>query len=129
MVSGGWISWNYNQLSQAKAKAETDFGKIMIFPRLGNAHVIFSKFFKWPPPTQKIPGSTSAHTTLRKSKLNDRVEIELYSENKYTTKKYLDPALEPQNKSHRAQKGSNDFKNQKVRNQKSYKIKVISLYE
>ena len=27
MVSGGWISWNYNQLSQAKAKAETEFGK------------------------------------------------------------------------------------------------------
>ena len=28
VVSGGWISWNYNQLSQAKAKAETEFGKI-----------------------------------------------------------------------------------------------------
>ena len=26
MVSGGWISWNYNQLSQAKARAETEFG-------------------------------------------------------------------------------------------------------
>ena len=26
VVSGGWISWNYNQLSQAKAKAETEFG-------------------------------------------------------------------------------------------------------
>ena len=25
-VSGGWISWNYNQLSQAKAEAETEFG-------------------------------------------------------------------------------------------------------
>ena len=25
MVSGGWISWNYNQLSQAKAEAETEF--------------------------------------------------------------------------------------------------------
>ena len=27
-VSGGWISWNYNQLSQAKAEAETEFGNI-----------------------------------------------------------------------------------------------------
>ena len=26
VVSGGWISWNYNQLSQAKAQAETEFG-------------------------------------------------------------------------------------------------------
>jgi len=26
VVSGGWISWNYNQLSQAKA--ETEFGNI-----------------------------------------------------------------------------------------------------
>ena len=25
-VPGGWISWNYNQLSQAKAEAETEFG-------------------------------------------------------------------------------------------------------
>ena len=23
---GGWISWNYNQLTQAKAEAETEFG-------------------------------------------------------------------------------------------------------
>ena len=28
VVSGGWISWNYNQLSQAKAEAETEFGNI-----------------------------------------------------------------------------------------------------
>ena len=28
VVSGGWISWNYNQLSQAKAEAETEFGII-----------------------------------------------------------------------------------------------------
>ena len=27
-VSGGWISWNYNQLSQAKAEAEPEFGNI-----------------------------------------------------------------------------------------------------
>ena len=26
VVSGGWISWNYNQLSQAKAEAATEFG-------------------------------------------------------------------------------------------------------
>ena len=26
VVSGGWISWNYNQLSQAKAEAETECG-------------------------------------------------------------------------------------------------------
>ena len=30
MVLGGWISWNYNQLSQAKAKAETEFGNNLI---------------------------------------------------------------------------------------------------
>ena len=24
---GGWISWSYNQLSKAKAEAETEFGK------------------------------------------------------------------------------------------------------
>ena len=28
-VSGGWISWNYNQLSQAKAEAETEFGNML----------------------------------------------------------------------------------------------------
>ena len=28
VVLGGWISWNYNQLSQAKAEAETEFGNI-----------------------------------------------------------------------------------------------------
>ena len=32
VVSGGWISWNYNQLSQAKAEAETEFGN-MYFQR------------------------------------------------------------------------------------------------
>ena len=29
-VSGGWISWNYNQLSQAKAEAETEFGNFWL---------------------------------------------------------------------------------------------------
>ena len=29
VVSGGWISWNYNQLSQAKAEAETEFGNYL----------------------------------------------------------------------------------------------------
>ena len=28
-VSGGWISQNYNQLSQAKVKAETEFGNML----------------------------------------------------------------------------------------------------
>ena len=30
-VFGGWISWNYNQLSQAKAEAETEFGNIRLY--------------------------------------------------------------------------------------------------
>ena len=30
-VSSGWISENYNQLSQAKARAETEFGNKIMF--------------------------------------------------------------------------------------------------
>ena len=30
LVLGGWISWNYNQLSQAKAEAETEFGNMKV---------------------------------------------------------------------------------------------------
>ena len=29
-MSGGWISWKYIQLSQAKAEAETEFGNIVL---------------------------------------------------------------------------------------------------
>ena len=50
-VPGGCISWKYNQLSQAKAEAKTEFGKnnisiaiLLILPTF--AHTDFSKFSK-----------------------------------------------------------------------------------
>ena len=50
-MSGGCISWKYIQLSQAKAEAETEFGKnnipiaiLLILPIF--AHTDFSKFSK-----------------------------------------------------------------------------------
>ena len=42
-VSGGWISWNYNQLSQAKAEAETEFGKNVA--RTANIKISAKSFF------------------------------------------------------------------------------------
>ena len=44
-MSGGWNSWNYNQLSQAKTEAETEFGnKSLIFEYL--VYLVSPPFFK-----------------------------------------------------------------------------------